>query len=179
MKKTLILLLFCAPMVLFAQTRGKDTGGKSKTTSADTNTKEKPLTKAQYNEQQAQERAAKKAAKIVSEWVFVEAVYLSSTGPVSIKLDLANSKDVILDKNMSLGLNNVKTRRFTAVAEFFNVMGSLGFELVTSFVVPSRGQEEIHFVFKAANNPPEVSSTMQDAGNTMSKKNPGLSTKKK
>jgi|GEM_PF-6529571 len=179
MKKTLILLLLCAPMVLFAQTKGKDTGGKSKTSSTDTNTKEKPLTKEQYNEQQAQERAAKKSTKIVSEWIFVEAVYLSATGPASLKLDLANSKDIILDKNTSVGLNNVKSRRFTTVAEFFNVMGSLGFELVTSFVVPLRGQEEIHFVFKGANNPPEVSSTMQDAGNTMSKKNPGLSTKKK
>lgn len=177
MKKMLILLLLCAPLALFAQT--KDKGSKGKTTTVETKAKEKPLTKEQYNEKQERERAAKKTAKIESEWVFVEVVFQPSVGATSIKLDLANAKDIILDKNMSVDLNNAKARRYSSITELFNLMGSIGFEMVTSFPSQTRGLDEIHFVFKGANVEPVNNISVRGVGNTMSKENPGLNTKQK
>lgn len=178
MKKTLILLLLCAPIALFAQTKSKDKKGKAAT--EQTKAKEKPLTKEQYNEQQDKAREESKRAQIDSDWLFIEVSFQTSSNIAMMKIDLGNTKEMIRDKNLSAALNQAKARRYSSVAEMLNVMGSHGFEILTTYSVTSMGSESIHFILKGENTAaPTASAPLRGVGNTMSKEHPGLSTKKK
>jgi hypothetical protein len=180
MKKTLILLLMCAPLALFAQTKSKDKKGKDKAATEQTKAKEKPLTKEQYNEQQDKAREDKKGAKIVSDWIYIEVSFQPASGNSTFKIDLANTKEMIRDKNLAAALNQAKARRYTSVSELLNVLGAEGFEIVTTYTVTAMGSENIHFILKGENRAaPTTNAPLRGVGNTMSRENPGMSTKKK
>lgn len=178
MKKTLMLLLLCAPLALFAQTKGKDRAATKEKTTETKETEEKPITKEEYNAQQEAEREQRGELRN-NDNIYVEIVVSAGASSPTIKLVLGNYKDVCKDKSLSAGLEQARGIRYTSVAEVMNNLDALGFSVVATYEVPSRGSTETHLVLMGANAEPDVSVPVRGVGNTMSRENPAFNTKDK
>jgi hypothetical protein len=129
MKRLILIVLVCAPMMMMAQ--GRD-GGATKPGAQGTS--EVDMTGNRF--------------------IYAEIVLTTGAGTASARVEFgSNFKDILADKEAVVKMEALKAKRYTSAVDAINALNSEGFKVVTSFTTTTRQGSEAHIIMEKPNLP--------------------------